>query len=50
MRHGFICLCRDCTLAARVHKLAAMAQWQSALTEAQREARAYSWHQCFKVT
>ncbi len=49
MKHGFVCLCSDCTLSARVVKLAALAQWVTALTEAQREARAYSWHQPYKV-
>lgn len=50
MSHGFTCLCLSCTRAARPLKLVALYQWHVALTEAQREARAYSWHRCFKVS
>lgn len=34
---------------SREFKLVVMRQWVAALNEAQREKRAYSWHQCFKV-
>jgi hypothetical protein len=49
MTHGFVCLCLDCTRAARPLKLAAMDQWAAAVTEAQRERRAYSWHSPYWV-
>lgn len=34
---------------SRELKLSVMRQWVAAVTEAQREKRAYSWHQCFKL-
>lgn len=41
--HGFTCLCLSCTRATRPLKLVALYQWHQAVTEAQREQRAYSW-------
>ena len=47
--HGFTCLCGECAKAQRTLKLAAMRAVQDAITEAQKQQRAYSWHRCFSL-
>jgi len=42
-RHGFVCICQTCARAARPLKAVGLSQWHEALSEAQREQRAYSW-------
>lgn len=44
MIHGFTCYCGACAPASRPVDQAARLQFAQALHEAQREARAYSWH------
>lgn len=48
-QHGFTCLCLACVRAARPLKLVALYQWHLAVTEAQREQRAYSWRQLYPM-
>ncbi len=47
--HGFTCLCAACTKATRPLKLDGMRAVQDAISEAQKQQRAYSWHRCYSL-